>query len=392
METYHHLYEKICSEQNLFLAYLKARKRKTTRDYVLKFEENLNDNLGLLREELLSKTYRPQPLRTFILRDPKTRKISVSEFRDRIVYHAVCRVIEPIFEKYFIHDSYANRKNKGTLAAINRLNAFIKKVTKNGTLVKKSFRPRVRGFYLKCDIKKYFDNVPHQKMLDVLSRIIIDKKLLFLIKTILGNYHSKSAGSGMPLGNLTSQFFANIYLNELDQFVKHKLKAKYYLRYVDDFVILSSNKPQLEHFLNEIKLFLKEHLDLELSPNKTMIFPISRGIDFIGFRHFYPHRLLGQKAIRKIYTKINGLYFEYQTFSSAKNYGLKQSCYDRLCESFQGWQAYAKLSEAYRLKRKIVKIIENQFSGEISTPEFYQLAKEMKNKKFSYFSTSSRPH
>ena len=226
METYNKLYEQICSKNNLVLAWRKARRGKTTKQYIIDFEKNVQDNLLLLRNELLLHAYRPRPLETFILRDPKTRKISVSNFRDRIVHHAICNYLEPIFDKKFIYDSYANRKGKGTLAALERLHQFMYKVTSSGAVVRDHGKNRIRGFIFKADIKHYFDTINHNKLLDIVGRTIKDKQLMFLLNTILNNHASKLKGTGMPLGNLTSQFLANVYLNELDQFVKRKLKIK----------------------------------------------------------------------------------------------------------------------------------------------------------------------
>ena len=200
MKTYHHLYSQVCSTENLLLAFKKARKGKTLLEYVVVFEKDLDSNLAVLRTELLLHSYRPLPLQTFILRDPKTRKISVSNFRDRIVHHAICNVLEPLFDRIFIFDSYANRKKKGTLAAIKRLEYFINKVGHNKTIITKfPEKMKVRGFFLKCDIKKYFDNINHKIMLKLINTKVRDKELLFLIKTILNNYHCKEQGFGMPL-------------------------------------------------------------------------------------------------------------------------------------------------------------------------------------------------
>lgn len=231
MKTYTKLYVKICSSDNLYLAYRKARKRKSSRPDVQEFEQHLNENLKKLREELVTETYRPLPLKTFILRDPKTRKISKSDFRDRIVHHAICNIIEPIFEKRFIHDSYANRKRKGTSGALKRFNRFKRKASGNGMKVEDNYNNNyVRGYILKADIRKYFDTVDHVILIQILSKKIADQKVILLIEKILANHKTRHLGKGMPLGNLTSQFFANIYLNELDMFVKHELRAKYYLR------------------------------------------------------------------------------------------------------------------------------------------------------------------
>lgn len=249
------LWQELCSYDNLELAYKKARKRKTTGDYVVNFEKDLQNNLLLLRSELLLHSYNPKPLVNFIIRDPKTRKISKSNFRDRIVHHALCNIIEPIFEKSFIYDSYANRTGKGTLKAIQRFDYFKRKISKNNT---------INCYAFKADIKKYFESVNHEILMKIINKKIKDNKILWLIRKIFNNGGGgRSTQKGMPLGNLTSQFFANVYLNELDQFVKHKLKAKYYIRYVDDFVILHNNKQTLEKYKEQINNFLKT-IKLEL--------------------------------------------------------------------------------------------------------------------------------
>ena len=240
-------YEALCTYDNLHRAYEGARKHKTLKPYVIEFEKELKKNLLQLQQELITQTYKPRPLETFILRDPKTRKISKSDFRDRVIHHAICNIIEPIFDKTFIHDSYANRISKGTLKAIERFDTFKKKVSKNNNQT---------CYFLKADIRHYFDSVNHQILLGLIQRRIYDEKIIWLIKQILQNHKSDGEGRGMPLGNLTSQFFANVYLDELDQYVKHQLKAKYYLRYVDDFIILDTSIDELI----EYKLAIFHHL------------------------------------------------------------------------------------------------------------------------------------
>ncbi|MFH1365515.1 MAG: reverse transcriptase domain-containing protein [archaeon] len=213
------LYLEVYNLSNLFLAWRKARKGKTKKDYVKEFEQDTLGNLLKLSEELKNQTYKPIPLVTFILRDPKTRKISKSAFRDRIVHHALVRIIEPILDKSFIYDSCANRIGKGNLFALERFDLFKRKITNN---------LKREAFCLKADIKHYFQEVNHSILIEIIRRKIKDKKIIWLIKKILTNGQNKE-DIGMPLGNLTSQFFANVYLNELDYFVKHKLRAKYYI-------------------------------------------------------------------------------------------------------------------------------------------------------------------
>jgi retron-type reverse transcriptase len=330
MKTRKNLYPKIYDIKNLVLAWKRARKGKTKKEYVIEFEKNLGINLRALHNELKFQTYAPKQLRTFILRDPKTRKISKSDFRDRVIHHVLVNILEPIFDKTFIYDSCANRIGKGNLFAIKRFEKFQRKITKNLSS---------SGYCLKADIKHYFQEVNHETLLQIIKEKIIDEEVIFLIKKILENGVSANK-KGMPLGNLTSQFFANIYLNELDYFVKHKLKAKYYIRYVDDFVILHSSKPKLEIWKEEIGEFLKEKLNLELHPDKSKITRLSKGIDFVGFRNFYHFKLLRKRNVRKMLFKIE----EYNRDKLSK---------EKLLKGFQGWNAYAKWADSYNLILKM---------------------------------------
>ena len=187
MKLYVNFYPKIYSMKNLILAWKKARKGKTKKNYVIEFEKNLGFNLKALHEELKNQTYKPKPLETFILRDPKTRKISKSDFRDRIVHHAICNVIEPIFDKIFIHDSYANRKGKGNLFAVKRFFEFVEKVSRNGKTKGWFNNNQIKGYCLKADIKHYFPEVNHDILISIIKRKIKDPRVIWLIKKIIKN-------------------------------------------------------------------------------------------------------------------------------------------------------------------------------------------------------------
>lgn len=337
------MYEKLCSLDNLELAFKKARKRKTLKWYVMEFEKNLNDNLKQLQEELLSFSYMPLPLKTFIINDPKTRKISKSNFRDRVMHHALCNIIEPIFQKSFIHDSFANQINKGTLKAIERFDYFKRKVSLNNTKT---------CYLLKSDIKQYFETVDHEVMFSILKRKIIDGRVMWLIRKILDNYSAKEEGKGMPLGNLTSQFFANVYLNELDRFVKHQLKAKYYIRYVDDFVIFHRSKQALEYYKIKINQFLEEHLDIGLHPSKTKILTLQNGVDFLGMRIFFFHKLVRKKNLKKFERKFNEL-------KELCKSGLISR--DKAVEKFEGWLAYVSHANTYKYRRYLSRTFNKSF-------------------------------
>ena len=345
------LFEKFCSYDNLKLAFAKARKHKTRRKEVIEFEANLIQNLQDLRTELCLLSYCSQPLKSFILRDPKTRKISKSAFRDRVVHHALVNIIEPLFDKCFIYDSYANRKGRGTLKAIERFEFFSRKVSGNYTKT---------AYVLKADIRHYFETVDHTVLTKLLKNKIEDDKIMFLITKILRNYMTKEKNKGMPLGNLTSQFFANVYLNELDQFVKHVLKAKYYIRYVDDFVIVHNSFDVLNNFKQKINDFLAEQLTLELHSDKSKILPIRNGVEFLGLRVFAHYRLLKLRNLKKFQRKLihlKGLYRQ------------KQINYDSAFDFMEGWLAYARQANTYTLRKKFVKQFEAAFPNEISTKE-----------------------
>ncbi len=356
------LYAQLCSFENIVIAFKKARKGKTLKPYVIEFEENLKGNLLQLRMELLFHSYRPKPLQTFILRDPKTRKISKSHFRDRIVHHTLCNVIASHFEKDFIYDSFANRLGKGTLKAIQRFEYFQRKVSRNYTKT---------AFVLKADIKKYFDNVNHDILLSIIRKKITDAKILWLIKTILANHKTEKEGVGMPLGNLTSQFFANVFLNELDHFVKEKLRAEYYIRYVDDFVIVHESPEVLYRYRKEIDSFLRDNLALELHPDKTRIIPFHKGTEFLGMKIFPRHKLLKGKNLRKFYRKLASFYADYDK-------GLVN--YDTIYDSLEGWGAYANKADTYKLKKRVMQAVEEKFAREISTKEINRLTRKMRKK------------
>ena len=355
MKTYTNLYEQIISEENIILAFQKARKGKSQKYYVQEFSKNLIENLSVLRMELLLFSYTPKKLETFIIRDPKTRKICKSDFRDRIVHHAICNILEPIFDPRFIFDSYANRKGKGSLAALERLEIFKRKVSRNGKQKGWFTENQVKGYCLKADIKHYFEEVNHDILLKILQKRIRCNQTIALIEKILSNYNEGS--KGMPLGNLTSQFFANVYLNELDIYVKHTLKVKYYIRYVDDFVILHPSKRQLSIWKESINNFLQKNLAIELHQDKTRIISLTKPIPFVGFRVFYYYTLLkkqNRKNITRSIEKFHRLFIQ------------QKIDYDKIYEKMQGSIAYMEHANSYNLRMKLVISFSKKFPREIS--------------------------
>lgn len=340
-EKYEDIYSEICSLKNLMKAWINAKKGKTKRRYVKRFQRNLRNNLLKLREELTNQTYKPCSLKTFILRDPKTRKISKSAFRDRVVHHALCNLIVPNFEKGFIYDSHANRIGKGTLKAIERFDKFKRKVSKNNTK---------ECYVLKADIKHYFQEINHNILIKIIRRKIKDEKVIWLVDKILSvNKKTK----GMPIGNLTSQFFANLYLNELDQFVKHKLKAKYYVRYVDDFIILYESKKQLEEWKTEINNFLKEKLKIELHPSKSNVLKLSSGINFLGFRVFFYHKLIRKSNLKNFDKKFNNLRILFDEEIIGR---------EKALVSLEGWLAYCSNANTHKYRKHLIKNFNRFFS------------------------------
>lgn len=350
MKTYRKQYEKLCSYENLYLAYQKARKEKTKKQYVLDFEAHLEGNLIRLQKELQTFDYKPNKLKKFIVRDPKTRTIHASAFRDRVVHHALVNILEPIFERIFIQDSYASRKNRGTHLAVNRFIYFIRKVSSNGRFVKGAWnRNSVCGYVLKADIKKYFDYVDHKILLGIIRRKVRDEGVLWLVKVILDNFETSKEEKDMPLGNYTSQFFANVYLNELDYFVKHVLKAKYYIRYVDDFVILHRRKKMLEHYKDRITRYLA-CLEITIHPDKSDILPLRNGITFLGYRIFYHYRLLRKRNIKHFKKEFEGYLELYKEGFVTKK---------MLLEQLQGWFGYAQWANTYNLRQQVLKYLES---------------------------------
>lgn len=250
---------------------------------VQEFQGHLMDNIFVLHEELQNVRYTHGPYQAFKISDPKPRDIHKATVTDRLLHHALYRVLYPRFDRTWISDSYSCRDNKGTHRAMNRFCLFAGKVSKNNTRT---------AWVLKCDIRKFFASIDHHILISIISIQIPDQKIVGLIENIVTSFQSTGPGKGLPLGNLTSQMLVNVYMNIFDQFVKHKLKAKHYIRYADDFVILSENKTDLEKLLPLIKKFLNEKLNLDLHPDKVYIKTFSSGVDFLGWVHFPNHRVL----------------------------------------------------------------------------------------------------
>lgn len=350
--------------ENLQAAYMKARRHKTQTSAVRDFDAHARYHLATLHRELLDHSYRPKPLKTFILRDPKTRRICVSDFADRVVHHALVNVLQPVFEPRFIHDSYASRKGRGVHAALRRFDRFVRQVSNGVRTPGGRANNDVCGFALKADIAHYFDSVDHDILMRLISRRAPDPDVLWLTRTILGNYQT-APGKGMPLGNWTSQFFANVYLNELDQFVKHRLKARSYLRYVDDFVILDPSMRFLEQCLTDIERFLRT-LRLRLHPAKCAIVPLGRGVQLLGFHVFPTHRLIRLRNLRSHTARMRGC---------LASHGAGTMAAVAVLDVWRGWQAYTLHANTYRLRTRLGADVEAALArteggrrGRFSTP------------------------
>lgn len=262
------LYASVCTFEALFSAYRKAKSGTRKTAEACRFFFLAEKELLQLQKELQQENYKPGPYRYFEVNDPKRRTIAVAPFRDRVVHHAVVAVLEPLYERCFIHNSYATRKGKGTHAAVFQAQGFL----------------RQTGWYLKADIQKYFDSVDQEKLLKLLAKKVKDVALLRLIALIIRN--GGTNGLGLPIGNLTSQFFANVYLHAFDQYIKETLRVRYYIRYMDDFVLFHSEKKPLQALLPHVEEFLGSTLGLRLKPDELRLHPAAHGLPFLGVRIF----------------------------------------------------------------------------------------------------------
>lgn len=289
----HSIFGRILSLENLFAAWKEFKRGKGKKQEVQEFEFQLEDNIFQLHEELCAKTYRHGPYSSFYVRDPKLRHIHKAMVRDRLLHQAVFRVLYNVFDRQFIHDSYSCRFKKGTHAGVGRLKEFMRKASKN-------FRKPV--YALKCDIKKFFFGVNHQILLRLVERAI-DIDTQWIVKTIVKSFESEPS-RGLPLGNVTSQLFANIYLNELDQFIKYALREKYYVRYCDDFIIVHESKSHLVGLVKPINTFLNDHLGLKLHPDKISVRKLSYGIDFLGYVALPDYAVIRIKTKKRVMKRI----------------------------------------------------------------------------------------
>ncbi len=296
MKRYGYLFEQIVSFGNLLLASRKAGLGKKHKHTVADFYFHLETELFELQEELISGTYNLMPYHIFYVFEPKKRKICAAHFRDRVVHHAICNIIEPFFEKSFIYDTYACRKDKGTHRAIKKTQYFT----------------RHNNYFFKGDIRKFFESIDHRILKNLLRKKFKDKKLLTLLDLIIEHpVEGNKPGKGLPIGNLTSQYFANYYLGQLDHFVKNKLSIKGYIRYMDDFIIFGEEKTLIKEQIYLIRDFLSKTLSLSLKEESLILAPVSQGIPFLGFSIFPSLIRLEGKKWAKFKRKIRAMEKEY---------------------------------------------------------------------------------
>lgn len=343
MKIYKNVFENIISLENLFSAWDKFKSDKQKKRDVQRFEWKLEENIFKLHRDLKYRRYKHGAYTSFYIHDPKQRHIHKAIVRDRVLHHAVFAVLNSIFEPTFISNSFSCRVNKGTHKGIDVLDRIMRQVSSN------SFKP---CFVLKCDIKKFFETIDHKILLNIIGKRIKDDNAMWLLEEIIESLTSKYSTvferKGLPIGNLTSQLFANIYLNEFDQFVKRKLRVKRYIRYTDDFIIVTGDRSYLEDIISPIRDFLLDNLALELHPKKITIRKFRQGVDFLGYVLLPHYRLLRTKTKQRIIRKLRERVKEY-------NNGLiGRETLEQLLQSYLGVLSHAD-------SHKLGNDLKNQF-------------------------------
>lgn len=339
MKIVKNIFNQIISPEALFAAWNSFKKDKRNKKDVLRFEWKLEQNIFQLHRDLQSRRYHHGPYSSFNINDPKPRNIHKATVRDRILHHAVFTALNPIFEPTFIANSFSCRIGKGTHKDVDTLARIARAVSRNG------HRP---CFALKCDVKKFFATVDHEVLLHILRKRIKDIDAIWLLEEIIGSFSSEFSSlferKGLPIGNLTSQLFANVYLNVFDQFVKNELKVKNYLRYTDDFVIISDNKLYLENLITPISEFLHSRLKLSLHPKKITIRTFHQGIDFLGYVILPYHRLLRTKTKQRVFRKLR------QRISECRSGVISKESLEQSLQSYLGVLSHAN---TYRLSQDL---------------------------------------
>lgn len=327
------LIEQIIDWDNLIKAHQLARRGKRNRADVLHFEADLWAELGRLQMELLWGTYRPGHYRTFIIREPKRREIAALPYRDRVAQHAICNICGPIWDRAMIHDTYACRPGKGTHAAADRCQRWLRDMHKSGQPV----------WQLKMDVSRYFPSIRHDLARKVVRRKISCPATLRLLDTIIASTASGPGHEvGMPVGNLTSQWIANLVGNELDQWAKRELRLKRYIRYMDDMVFLCWSKEEAL----AIRTSFGRHLaDMGMTFSKTSVLPATRGLNFVGYRIWHDHRLLRRQSIVTMRRRLKAL----QVRLGRGKISLAQ-----VRAAVASWLAHIAHADSYRVSRAVI--------------------------------------
>jgi len=338
--TYGWLFEQYVQFDALHHAYLKARRGKRRARSCLLFERRLEENLIDLQNRLIWGEYRIGPYRHFYVNEPKRRRITaLTHFEDRIVQHALHDVLEPLWERRFIGDSFACRVGKGTHAAADRAQQMLREC----------LRKHGRVYVLKADIAKYFASIDHRVVRALIRRVVKCPRTLAILDDILDSYHEDGRpGKGMPIGNLISQLMANVYLNELDQYVKCRLGERWYCRYMDDFLVIAPDKRHLHRLRIHLEWWLAERLELETN-HKTSVFPVhprqGRGLDFVGY-HMWPHkRRLRKGSMKRFKRRVRRL---------RRNYAAGEIDMRGVQLQLNSWLAHASHANAEGLVRSVI--------------------------------------
>ncbi len=332
-------YDEIFTFENLLNAHLKARKGRRNKKDVISFELNLSSELWNLVDKLSTRTYDVSGYHTFTIYEPKEREIQALEYKDRVVQHALCDLyLYPLLTARFIYDNCACQKGKGTDFALDRLSLFFRKFYRlHGT----------NGYILKVDVKKYFPSIDHRVLKEKMGRIVEDPDILALVDKIIDSYNSDS-GKGIPMGNQTSQLFALYYLDCIDRLVKEKLRVKYYVRYMDDMILIHEDKEYLRQCLETMKIVACDDLRLQFN-EKTQLFPIKNGVDFLGF-HFYMTDT--GKVIRKL-RQSSKKRFKKRMKNLANQYAENELDLDDIKRILPGYNGHLKRGHTYRLRQSV---------------------------------------
>jgi retron-type reverse transcriptase len=332
MKRHGHLFEALCDYAHLYRSFLKAFCGSGKTAEASRFCFHLETELLLLRKEITEETYRPAPYRYFTIYDPKERIISVARFRDRVAHHAVVGVLEPLFDSSFIHDSYATRKGKGSHRAVRRAQDFLIRYP----------------FYLKIDVDKYFDNIDHRILLRLIGKKVKDSRFLCLLERVIMNSDISRGlmeGKGLPIGNLTSQFFANVYLNSLDHYIKDALGEKGYVRYMDDMVFFSDSRDHLKRVLKDVEGYLADHLRLRLKDRATIVNSRLHGLPFLGYRVFPDLIRVKRENLQRVKKKLSKRQTEFENGSISE---------EELSMSVRSWFEYIGFADSLSFRQSFM--------------------------------------